>query len=81
MLSRMILGLAAALLAGQATPPLDSFRRDSVGVTITDVVGAPPVATPTAPIPSLSDAALAALAMSLAMVAAATLRRRASAYR
>ena len=42
------------------TPPLDSFRRDSVGVTITgSTTVVPPVAS--APVPTLSPSALALL--------------------
>jgi hypothetical protein len=55
------------------TPPLDEFRRDSVGVAITGTVGAPPS---TADIPVLSPIGLAALGLLLAAGAASAIRRR-----
>jgi len=57
------------------TPPLDSFRRDSVGVTIT-ASSSTPAPVSTANIPTLGEYALIALAMLVAASGVALARRR-----
>jgi len=56
-------------------PPLDSFRRDSVGLTITGATSVVPPA-PAAVIPTLSELAIASLSALLALAGLAAMRRR-----
>lgn len=56
------------------TPPLDSVRRDSVGVSITGSTAAPPAAV--AAVPTLAEYSLVALAALLAVLGLAAARRR-----
>jgi hypothetical protein len=55
------------------TPPLDSFRRSTIGLTIAGTQGAPTVAQA---VPALDARALGALALLVATAAAFALRRR-----
>ena len=60
------------------TPPLDLFRRDSIGLTIAGTLGITPAAQA---VPALGEGALAALALLMAAAAGMTLRRSRSAGR